>query len=73
MAATVDIVQMIEVLALAGGDEWRNIKFTSSTTPTETVQGKPIIANSAVTLDLGDIAAVAFGFKGITYPSPSFI
>lgn len=57
MAATVDIVQMIEVLALAGGAEWRNVKFTSSTTPTETVQGKPIIANSAVTLDLGDIAA----------------
>lgn len=57
MAATVDIVQMIEVLALAGGAEWRNVKFTSGTTPTETVQGKPIIANSAVTLDLGDIAA----------------
>ena len=56
MAASVDITQTIEILALAGGAEWRNVKFTSSTTPTETVQGKPIIANSAVTLDLGDIA-----------------
>ncbi len=55
--AQVDISQTIEVLELAGGDEWRIVKFTSNTTPTETVQGKPIIANSAVTLDLGDIAA----------------
>ena len=57
MAATVDVSQVIEVLALAGGDEWRIHKFTSTTTPAETVQGKPIIANAAVTLDLGDIAA----------------
>jgi len=57
MAAEVTIGQSIEVTALAGGDEWRIVKFTHGTTPTETVQGKPIIANSAVTLDLGDIAA----------------
>ena len=57
MAASVSIGQMIEVLDLDGGDEGRIIKFTSASTPAETVQGKPIIADSAVTLDLGDIAA----------------
>lgn len=57
MAATVDIAQIIEVIGLAGGDENRIIKFTSSNTPVETVNGKPIIANSTVSLDLGDIAA----------------
>lgn len=57
MAAEVTIGQSIEITALAGGDESRVIKFTSGTTPAETVQGKPIISNSAVTLDLGDIAA----------------
>ena len=59
MAAEVSITQIMEVTALAGGDEFINHKFTSGTTPTETVQGKPIIANTAVTLDLGDIAAGA--------------
>lgn len=57
MAAIVDISQTIEIRDLAGGDEWRIHKFTSASTPAETIQGKPIIANSAVTLDLGDIAA----------------
>ena len=57
MAAEVNIAQIIEVTALAGGDEGRIIKFTHSVVPTETVQGKPIIANAAVQLDLGDIAA----------------
>ena len=57
MAAQVDVTQVIEITALAGGDESRIVKFTSGTTPAETVQGKPVIANSAVTLDLGDIAA----------------
>jgi len=55
--AQVDISQTIEILDLAGGDEHRIHKFTSSTTPAETVQGKPVISNSAVTLDLGDVAA----------------
>jgi len=57
MAAEVTVTQIVEVTALAGGDEGRIIKFTHSLTPAETVQGKPIIANTAVTLDLGDIAA----------------
>ena len=57
MAAEVTITQGLEVTALAGGDESRIIKFTHSLTPAETVQGKPIIANTAVTLDFGDIAA----------------
>jgi len=57
MAATVEVTQRIEVKDLVGGDEYANHLFTSGTTPAETVQGKPIIANSAVTLDLGDIAA----------------
>lgn len=57
MAAEATITSGVEVTALAGGDEGRLIKFTSGTTPAETVQGKPIIANTAVTLDLGDIAA----------------
>lgn len=55
--AELNIAQIIEVTALAGGDEGRIIKFTHSVVPTETVQGKPIIANTAVQLDLGDIAA----------------
>lgn len=57
MAAEATVTQALEITSLAGGDESRIIKFTSGTTPTETVQGKPIIANTAVTLDLGDIAA----------------
>ena len=57
MAAETTITSGVEITALAGGDEGRIIKFTSTTTPAETVQGKPVIANSAVTLDLGDIAA----------------
>ena len=59
MSAEVTITQIMEVTALAGGDEYIKHKITSGTTPTETVQGKPIIANAAVTLDLGDIAAGA--------------
>ena len=57
MAAEVTVSNTVEITALAGGDESRVIKFVHGTTPAETVQGKPIIANSAVTLDLGDIAA----------------
>ncbi len=57
MAAEVSVTSGLEITALAGGDEWRLVKFTSGTIPAETVQGKPIIADSAVTLDLGDIAA----------------
>ncbi len=57
MAAEVSVSNIVEITALAGGDESRSIKFTHGTTPAETVQGKPIIGNSAVTLDLGDIAA----------------
>ena len=57
MAAEVTISQALEITSLAGGDEFVNHKFTSGTTPVETVQGKPIIADSAVTLDFGDIAA----------------
>ena len=57
MAAEVSITQALEITSLTGGDEERIVKFTSGTTPAETVQGKPIIADSAVTLDLGDIAA----------------
>lgn len=57
MAASVSIAQVIEVLDLAGGDEGRIVKFTSSSTPVETVQGKPIISNTAYSIDLGDIAA----------------
>jgi hypothetical protein len=57
MAAEVTILNSIEINSLAGGDESRTTKFVHGTTPAETVQGKPIIANSAVTLDLGDIAA----------------
>lgn len=57
MAAEVTVSNTVEITALAGGDESRVIKFVHGTTPTETVQGKPIIGNTAVTLDLGDIAA----------------
>jgi len=57
MAATLSIKQWIEITGLAGGEEHRIYGFDSETTPAETVQGKPVIANSAVTLDLGDIAA----------------
>ena len=57
MAAELTVRQHIEVTGLAGGEEYRIHSFTSGTTPAETVQGKPIIADSAVTLDLGDIAA----------------
>ncbi|HEC66923.1 MAG TPA: hypothetical protein ENI23_16735 [bacterium] len=57
MSAEVSVANTIEITALAGGDESRVIKFTSGTTPAETVQGKPIIGNTAVTLDFGDIAA----------------
>jgi hypothetical protein len=57
MSAEVTVSNTIEITALAGGDESRSIKFAHGTTPAETVQGKPVIANSAVTLDLGDIAA----------------
>jgi hypothetical protein len=57
MAATVEITQVVEVIGLAGGDDVCVTKFTHSSTPTEIVKGKPIIANTAVTLDLGDIAA----------------
>lgn len=61
MPATVDITQTIEVIGLAGGDDVCANKFTHSVTPTEIVKGKPIIANTAVTLNLGDIA-VGSGF-----------
>jgi hypothetical protein len=57
VAAECKVTQRIEVTDLAGGDEHANTLFTSGTTPAETVRGKPIIADSAVTLDLGDIAA----------------
>lgn len=57
MAATVEVTQVLEVIGLAGGDDVCLTKFTHSGTPTEIVKGKPIIANTAVTLDLGDIAA----------------
>lgn len=57
MAATVDVTQIIEVIGLTGGDDVCITKFTHGSTPTEIVKGKPIIANAAVTLDLGDIAA----------------
>jgi len=57
MAAEASVTQIIEVTGLSGGDENRAHKFASALTPAETVQGKPIIANSAVTLDLGDVAA----------------
>ncbi len=57
MAAELKIVSRIEVTGLVGGEEHANHLHTSATTPAETVQGKPIIGNSAVTLDLGDIAA----------------
>lgn len=57
MAAELTVVQRIEVTGLAGGEEHRGHLYVSGTTPVETVQGKPVIANSAVTLDLGDIAA----------------
>lgn len=57
MAAEATITQKIDITGLSGGEEGRAIKFTSASTPAETVQGKPIIADSAVTLDLGDIAA----------------
>ncbi len=57
MAAELKIVSRIEVTGLAGGEEHRDHLQISGTTPTETVQGKPIIANTAVTLNLGDIAA----------------
>ena len=56
MAATVTVTQAIEVTDLAGGDEFINHRFTT-TTPTETVTGRPVVSNTAVTLDLGDIAA----------------
>lgn len=55
MAATLVVKQHIEIVGLGGGDESRTYGFTSSTTPTETVSGKPIIGSSAFTLDLGDI------------------
>ena len=57
MAAEVSISQTIEVTSLAGGDEYINHRFTAGTTPTETVTGRPVVSNTAVTLDLGDIAA----------------
>jgi len=57
MAAELTISNWIEITGLAGGEENRITKFTSDTTPAETVQGTPIIADSAVTLDLGNIAA----------------
>ena len=57
MAAEVDVRNQFEVTSLTGGDEEVHTRFTHTDTPTETVLGKPIIANSAVTLDLGDIAA----------------
>ena len=57
MAAELKIVQRMEVTGLAGGDEDVVHLFTSGSTPAETVKGKPIIGNTAVTLDLGDIAA----------------
>ena len=56
MSAGVTVTQTIEVTALAGGDEYINHRFTA-TTPTETVTGRPVVSNTAVTLDLGDIAA----------------
>jgi len=59
MAAEVSITQVIEVNSLTGGDEHIVHKFTHTTVPTELVSGRPIIANTAVTLDLGDIAAGA--------------
>ena len=57
MAAEVDVRNQFEVTSLVGGDEEVHTRFTNGNTPAETVQGKPIIANTAVTLDLGDIAA----------------
>jgi len=60
MAATVTVGQTIEVTNLAGGDEYVSHRFTT-TTPTETVTGRPVVSNTAVSLDLGDIA-VGSGF-----------
>ena len=57
MSAEVTITQTIEVMGLAGGDEFVNHLFTSGTAPVETVTGRPVVSNAAVTLDLGDIAA----------------
>ena len=57
MAAECELSTTVEITGLAGGDECRVHKFTTDDTPAETVQGKPIIGNSAVSLDLGDIAA----------------
>lgn len=57
MAATLAIKQNIKITGLGGGDDERNYGFTDSNVPTEVVQGKPIIGNSAISLDLGNIAA----------------
>jgi len=57
MAAEVTVTQVIEVNSLTGGDEYLCHKFTNGNTPAELVSGRPIIANTSVTLDLGDIAA----------------
>jgi len=57
MAAEAVVTVTLEVNSLTGGDEWVTHKFTSDTTPAETLLQKPIIANTSVTLDLGNIAA----------------
>lgn len=56
MAAEVTIFSGIEITSLGTIESvWK--KFTSGTTPAETARGKPILGNTAATLDLGDIAA----------------
>ena len=57
MAAEVNILVGLEVTGLGGREDTRFNRFTSGTTPTEIVRGKPVIGNTAATLNLGDIAA----------------
>ncbi len=57
MAATAVIATKIIVTPTTGRATEVGLSFTSATAPAEPVFGQPVLADTAFTLDLGDVAA----------------
>lgn len=58
MAGEITVTIKIDATGIGGGsDDPAELSFTHGTTPVEVTRGKPIVGDSAFTLDLGDVAA----------------
>lgn len=58
MAGSIIIAVKIDATGIGGGsDDPAGLSFTASQVPVEIARGKPIVSNTAFTLDLGDVAA----------------